>query len=145
MKKSNPTATPGCQDRGCLGCRNERGKGGQCRRGNIQYQVGCLTCPDDKKDVYIGETSRNLFTRGKEHDRKFLSNNEDSFMIKHQLQHPGQPANFAAKVTGSFSDCLTRQVSEGVSIRRCPHAVMNSKSEWHQPALWRVTSQLERE
>ena len=42
------------------------------------------------------------------------------------------------KVIGQFQDCLTRQVSEGVSIRRSSDRVCNSKSEKHQLALWRV-------
>ena len=49
-------------------------------------------------------------------------------------------------VTGTFRDCLSRQVSEGVQIRRCAGFtnIMNSKSEWHQPVLWRVISEIER-
>ena len=66
-------------------------------------------------------------------------------MKKHQEEkHSSQPAVFDAKVTGSYKDCLSRQVAEGVAIRRCEANVLNSKSEWHQPALWRVRSELER-
>ena len=72
--------------------------------------------------------------------------NSDSFIKKHQDEkHFGLPADFGAKVTGQFQDCLTRQVSEGVSIRRSSDRVLNSKSEWHQPALWRVQSEIVRE
>ena len=37
-------------------------------------------------------------------------------------------------------------VVEGVQIRRCAGStkIMNSKSEWHQPALWRVRSEIAR-
>ena len=74
------------------------------------------------------------------------NNNQESFMKKHQEQrHAGLNPNFEAKVTGVFRDCLTRQVSEGVSLRRSDEEVLNSKSEWHQPALWRVQSELRRE
>ena len=146
MQKSNPTATPGCGSKKCLACRGERGKGGSCRRGNIQYEICCNLCPDEVKSAYVGETSRNLFARGVEHDRKFETKDRESFMIKHQTEkHDGQPVTFEGKVTGSFRDCLTRQVSEGVTIRRCPYEILNSKSEWHQPGLWRVRSQLEKE
>ena len=66
-------------------------------------------------------------------------------MEKHQEEnHDGQPAVLVAKVTGMSRDCLSRQVAEGVSIRRCKTKVLNSKSEWHQPSLWRVRSELER-
>ena len=138
-------ATPGCDDRSCLAFKEGRGKVGPCRRSNVNYEVGCQLCPQDGKCVYLGETSRNVYTRGKEHDDKFKNQAEDSFMSKHQdSKHPGQPGMFAAKVTGTFRDCLSRQVSEGVHIRRCEYQVMNSKSEWHQPALWRIRSEVER-
>ena len=102
--------------------------------------------PDEAKSAYVGETSRILFARGMEHDRMFETQDKESFMIKHQTEkHNGQPAEFEGRVTGSFTDCLSRQVSEGVTIRRCPYKVLNSKSEWHQPSLWRVRSQLEKD
>ena len=146
MQKSNPTATPGCTDANCLACKDGRGQGGPCRKGNIQYEVACHLCPDEDRGMYLGETSRNLFTRGEEHLRNYEKGSEESFMRRHQEEeHPGQPADYHAKVTGTFRDCLTRQVSEGVHIRRCRGQVLNSKSEWHQPALWRVRSEVERE
>ena len=145
LQTSNPLATPGCSDKQCLACKAERGKGGNCRRSNINYAVGCQLCPQDKKSVYLGETSRNLYTRCREHDDKFRNQSEDSFMQKHQTsKHPGQPGMFSAKVTGTYNDCLTRQVAEGVFIRRCEYEVLNAKTEWHQPALWRIRSEVER-
>ena len=66
-------------------------------------------------------------------------------MLKHQsTHHVGQPVEYSAEVIATFNDCLSRQVAEGVEIRRCEHAVMNTKSEWHQPALWRIRSEVER-
>ena len=57
---------------------------------------------------------------------------QDSFLQKHQQEkHQGRPAVFTAKVTGKFQDCLSRQVAEGVEIRRCTAYLMNTKSEWH--------------
>ena len=145
VQKSNPTATPGCNATDCLACRRGGGKGGNCRKGNIQYEMACRLCPDDGKCAYIGETSRNLYTRGAEHVGKYETGNCDSFMVKHlEEKHRGEEADFDAKVTGVFKDCLTRQVSEGVQIRRCGYSVLNSKSEWHQPSLWRVRNEVER-
>ena len=72
--------------------------------------------------------------------------NPDSFIKQHQVEvHQDMPADFAARVTGTFKDCLSRQISEGVSIRRCPAKVLNGKSEWHQPALWRVQNEIVRD
>ena len=152
-QKSNPTATPGCPDANCIACKHERGGGGQCRQGNVGYQMECVPCQETAtqterqrdRTTYIGETSRNLYTRGMEHTSKYETQHADSFMMQHQVEkHNCQPADFTAKVTGRYRDCLTRQVAEGVAIRRCQTSVLNSKSEWHQPALWKVRSELER-
>ena len=100
-------------------------------------------CPEGDQHVYIGETARNLYSRGKEHMANAQSRNREAFMKKHNLEkHHGADEDFCAKVTGSFKDCLTRQVSEGVYLRKSPHSVLNSKAEWHQPALWRVRNEI---
>ena len=150
VQKSNPTATPGCDSTDCLPCSNGRGRGGNCRKSNVQYQLECALCPDTDTDgcIYVGESSRNLYTRSREHISKYESRklNKDSFIKKHQIDaHNDRPAQFKAKVTGVFKDCLSRQISEGVEIRRSSRNVLNSKSEWHQPALWRVQSEIVRE
>ena len=145
VQKSNPTATPGCADSDCLPCRGGRGKGGSCRKSNVQYSMECNQCPDSDPTVYIGETSRNLYTRAKEHNDKSLAKASDSFMWVHQEEkHSGAEADFNAKVTHSFRDCLSRQVSEAVYIRRSDIPVLNTKSEWHQPALFRVQNEVVR-
>ena len=142
VQRSNPTVSPGCQDGGCMACQSEGG-GGNCRKSNVQYEMSCNLCPSDNPSLYIGETARNLFTRSKEHLANYASRNRESFMRKHQVDHHyGAEAAFSAKVTASFQDCLSRQVSEGVYIRRNQNTTLNSKSEWHQPALWRVRSEI---
>ena len=146
VQNSNPTAKAGCQSGDCLACKGERGQGGNCRKSNVQYEIKCNLCPDDAQSVYIGETARNLFTRSKEHVQNYGRQYKESFMRNHQIEsHYGAEADFGAKVTGVFRDCLTRQVSEGVWIKRTPHKVLNTKSEWHQPALWRVRSEVTRD
>ena len=100
-------------------------------------------CEGEGKSVYVGETSKNLYTRGLEHSKKYEGVKEDSFLQKHQVEkHFGRPAVYTAKVTGNFKDCLSRQVAEGVEIRRCAANLMNTKSEWHQPPIWRIQSEI---
>ena len=147
IQVSNPTATPGCQSGDCLACKGGRGTGGNCRKSNVVYRLDCDLCPEDQC-TYVGETSRNLYTRAKEHVNKYMSRKTraESFITTHQDdKHSGLPADFKAKVIDSFKDCLSRQVSEGVHIRRGGPDLLNSKSEWHQPALWRVRSEIQRE
>ena len=78
--------------------------------------------------MYIGETARNLYTRRKEQIANFVARKKESFMKNYQLEkHHGADADFSATVTGMFRDCLSRQVSEGVHIKRSQHIVLNSE------------------
>ena len=145
LKRANPTETIGCRDRRCVGCRDEAGAGGNCRKSNINYEMECQLCPPGQRAKYIGESSRNLFSRGQEHESKYRNRKKGSFMLKHQVkEHNGAAGLYAARVTGSDRDCLTRQVREAVQIQRCQEPVLNAKSEWHQPALWQVQSEIYR-
>ena len=83
VQKGNPTATPGCADRACIVCRGGSGRGASCRKSNVQYQLECNLCPDEDKSKYIGETSRNLYSRGLEHQAKYEAGDTDCFMKKH--------------------------------------------------------------
>ena len=104
LQRSNPTATPGCTESDCIACSMERDKGGDCRKNNVNYEIECQLCPEGKKHVYIGETSRNLYTRGKEHlnnnrNRETVGDDGVSFMHRHmEEQHKGQQNNTTKEV-----------------------------------------------
>ena len=145
LQKSNPLETVGCDSTDCLPCKQGRGEGGQCEGCGVNYQIECQLCPDGQKSLYIGESSRNLYSRSLEHLRNYRQGSPNSFMLKHQnSKHGGEEAAFQAKVTARTRDCLTRQVREAVLIRRSQVPVLNSKSEWHQPGLYRVQQEVER-
>ena len=147
LQRSNPTESNGCNKDDCLGCYYERGKGGKCHKNNINYVVECQVCKEEKA-IYYGETSRNLYTRMIEHQRKYKDEREkeesedDGFMKKHMKEyHSGEEGRFKAKVTHHNRDSLSRQIREGVQIRRANKPLMNTKSEWFQPPLFRVQSE----
>ena len=143
VHKSNPTATVGCEHADCLSCRSGKGGGGDCRRCGVNYSIECQLCPDGRKSMYYDETTRNLFTRGIDHENNFRTKNIKSFMLKHQRQeHQGSAGSYTAKVTGTAKDCLTRQVREAVHLRRSSVPILNSKTEWHQPALFRIQREI---
>ena len=102
----------------------------------VTYEIECGLCQGADRSIYVGETSRNLFTRGYEGWKT------DSFLLKHQLEkHDGCAAVCTAKGKKKYKDCLSRQVAEGVQMRRCEANLMNTKSEWHQPPIWRIQSE----
>ena len=103
--------------------------------------------PSPRQEPVYRRNQQESVLQGVEHQAKYEAGGTDSFMSKHQTEkHAGQQADFKGSVTGKFRDCLSRQVSEGVQIRRCAGFtnIMNSKSEWHQPTLWQVRSEIER-
>ena len=120
-------------------CSQPGGAGGGkiCLKNKILYEAKCLKCADSK---YIGESDRNLFTRGSEHEK-----NKSGFIIKHQNEkHNAEPPEFRWKVLKTFRDPLSRQTAEAVSIRRHQGELLNSKAEFHQPLLVQVRSEVVR-
>ena len=145
LQTSNPLKSPGCSSPDCLPCEGGRGEGGDCRGCGVNYQLECQLCPGDAMSVYIGESSRNLFTRTQEHLSNFRRGEQNLFILKHQSSsHQGEEPSYKAVVTANTKDCLTRQVREAVLLRRSQVPVLNGKSEWHHPALFRVQSEIER-
>ena len=117
------------------------GGGGSCHKNNVTYQYEC------KIDgaVYIGETGRNLYTRGKGHQEKYEKRSENSFMHAHQMEYDGNHADFNTRVTGTYKDPLSRQVAEAVLITRSTgstNEVLNSKAEFRQPPIVRVRKEV---
>ena len=89
-----------------------------------------------------------MYTRCKEHvgHSRGVGDSESCFIKKHLLEvHGGMEGRFEARVTHTNKDSLTRQIREGVLIRRAEGSVLNTKSEWFQPPLYRVQSQVVRE
>ena len=94
-------------------------------------------------EKYSGESSRTFYTRTKEHLAGYATKKEDNPMLKHQLNfHPGVDPDYSMRVLQVFKDPLTRQINEGVRInsnRSTPGYLMNSKSEFRQGEVARVT------
>ena len=116
----------------CMLCR-EKGTG-KCRTNNITYSLECKQC----KDIYIGETSRNAYTRGKEHESQMDRKDKNSVMLRHQQhKHPGETPSFEMKVTGTYRSALDRQISEAVKISRAKDKLINNKTEFRQNRIMR--------
>ena len=79
------------------------------------------------------------------HKEEIIENKDSNAFAKHlQLFHPeriGDPSVFKLKVESTFSKPLERQVTEGIAITNSnADILMNSKSEYLQPAVQRVTT-----
>ena len=101
-----------------------------------QWGIGVFTL-ENPQETYILEVENTWL--GTEKGRAL-----PSWSSTRSMPMRGEEADFKAKVTASTRDCLTRQVREAVLIRRSQVEVLNGKTEWHQPALFRVQSEIER-
>ena len=143
LMRSNPMASDECGKDDCPVCK-KGGRGKICHKGNINYEDKCNLCGEaDAK--YFGESARNLYTRAKEHEKKFMRQDENSFMFKHQTEyHNNQPPDWSFKVIKSFKDPLSRQVGEAMLIKNHQGILLNSKAEFHQAPLVRVRQEIVR-
>ena len=57
-------------------------------------------------------------------------------------RHDSNPVEFEMKVVKSFRDPLSRQVTEAILIKNHQGELLNSKSEFHQPSLIRIHSEI---
>ena len=67
------------------------GEGGKCEKNGVGYRIVCLTCQmDGLSTIYEGETARNAFTRGMEHQDALRLEDEENALWKYCLvQHSG--------------------------------------------------------
>ena len=82
--------------------------------------------------------------RGLEHQDGLKKQNDDNPLWKHCLvQHEGRLVEFKMTCLQSFKTAFMRQVNEGVRIACCGADIcLNSKIQFHQPALVRITATL---
>ena len=117
---------------------------GQCNRENVVYKGQCLECKDlGKESVYIEETSRSGYVRGKQHleaiqDHMKHPNNAFSKHIKDN--HESRIPKFQMNVIKYYQTPLERQVREGIEIIRArADIIMNSKLDHYQTGMRNVT------
>ena len=104
-----------------------------CSKMNLVYENICTDCnpgaskkgeqEDIRTDIpttYIGETSRSIYERSKEHWEGARKGCLKNHMVKHQLlEHGGeQKPNFFMRIRGHYKTALARQVADAVMIRR---------------------------
>ena len=130
-----------------------------CNKRNLVYENICLKCNPSAvtrgelkeaytttPSLYVGETARSIYERGREHWADYKSQSSDSHIYKHHMLHhnsEGEP-EFIMKVVGHHSTALSRQVGEAVRIgRRGAGSLLNSKSEFNRCSIVRLTLEQE--
>ena len=134
----------GCPYPDCLLC--ECGEiGASHTRSGAEYSGICNLCEADGKVAnYEGETGRSGMLSVAQHKEAILNQDNTNAFAKHlavfHKENAGDISAFKFKVNQTFKKCLERQVTEGVKIKNSKaDIIMNSKSEYHQPAIHRIT------
>ena len=132
-----------CKEQECLACRNSE-KFSNCRKTNIGYQITCKLCKSRGKNrIYQGESSRNLYLRGREHLNQLKNEKSNSVMLKHNMnEHENEleRVEYEMKITGSFRKPLGRIIDEGLRIKHTKkEELLNSKNEFFGPSVKRRT------
>ena len=124
------------------------GEGGGLRhqRAGALYRAACKLCAAlGRSTVYFGESGYNGYTRIGEHAADVRSGDLSNAFAKH-LREDHHDADRSKvedvvefEVIRTFEKPLERQVAEAVFIHNCKaDKLLNSKSEWEQPAIERL-------
>ena len=135
----------------CISCTQEtRGETiPPCRKRSVLYENICLKCNPEAGDeekmkkwtpplhppsIYVGESARSLYERGKEHWANYKAGLENSHILKHHLLHhkgEGKP-EFHLRPIGFFRTALSRQIAEACRIQKLgEEIILNSKDEFN--------------
>ena len=133
LVKSNPFSRIPCS---CIVCSSDLLKMEKvdCRVHEVVYRATCLGLDKNAnpcQSFYIGETSRSIGERFKDHIEKFEARSEKSvFWLHCRDDHGGVFQRLEVKVECKRpSDAMLRQISEAVYIER-DDPDLNKKSEW---------------
>ena len=148
----------GCERPNCPVCYWSKGKGVRCSKEGVCYSLECQVCEEEeKRALYIGETSRSGRERIQEHmwlfSHKKESCHEDctkwhkcskngSTLWEHSKEkHEGRlkKEDWKVTITSSHRTALGRQVTEAVRIsNEGLDSLLNSKNEFGANALSEV-------
>jgi hypothetical protein len=92
-----------------------------CRATSVTYEIKCLDCENKEfpgKHKYIGETSGNAYSRGREYLLGLKGKRDTSFLWGHcNDAHSGEVPQFQMSVLKRYkNDFMMRQIMEAVGI-----------------------------
>ena len=134
-----------CGQPGCMFCLSEEGGGSSHSRANCTYKGSCKYCAQMGLEAsYYGESAFSGFYRAESgHSKAIEKKDLSNAFAKHlNIFHPeaeGDKEAFNMKILQTFKKPLERKITEAVLINNSKANIkMNSKAEFHQPAVTRV-------
>ena len=112
----------------------------------MTYKIKCLGTREDDpeeqcEEPYHGETDRNAYTRGREHEVDLANERECSVLWKHCVEkHSSVKQKFEMMVMDrARNDATKRQILEAVRIQRAgSEQIINGRGEWNSNRVPRV-------
>ena len=149
LQNNDPFKRKSCRDaQWCMVCKGEDGEeGGDCRESGVTYKIKCLGKKEGNQEEqcgepYHGETDRNAYTRGREHEANLNNERENSALWKHCIEkHGSVKQRFEMVVVDrARNDATKRQILEAVRIQRAgDEQILNGRGEWNSNRVPRVT------
>ena len=118
-------------------------------QGNKEVSRQLAVCSNSRQNqesrlgIYIGESSRSLFERSKEHIKDAINFKADSHIIKHWiLTHPVSDTMppMSIRIQETYSDCLSRQLGEALKIHFSNDTLLNGRNEYLSNCVTRLTT-----
>ena len=140
---SNLLKDAGCERADCDICK-QGSEGMSCYSSNVTYRNRCMICSrEGRSSSYIGETSRSLYERSREHVSLYTNSKEESHMLQHMRdEHEDEEkADFKWEIIKSHKSSFERQISEAVYIRmeEGKSKVLNNKQEYSRCILPQIS------
>ena len=137
LAPNDPWGVSKCADPECFVCSTSVGDlKVSCRTPGILYKIFCTRCEEEgKKSVYVGQSGKNGYSRGKKHLEDFAARNNSHCMVIHcRVHHPNEQmlaSNFRMVPIRAYHTPLERQISEGLCIYNSDvDVLLNSGTEW---------------
>ena len=136
LSNSNPWSGQPCMRTDCWACSST--PAGEvptnCHSEGVMYSIECKACSAaEVTTTYIGETSRSLYQRSREHRALLRGKNEDSVLWEHCVEvHGSMLQEFTVRVLQKHRTAFNRQINEAVLIRYCKSDIkLNRNDEWN--------------
>ena len=119
---------------------------GNCRKENVNYEIECVRSDGDY--IYVGETARNAYCRGREHLKGIKCKDRESVFVEHVTCLHNSDfdydacSGFKMNVCETHKSALNRVVTEAVKIEKCSRPTLNRKTGYRANSVLRLTSSL---
>ena len=146
LTKKNPWGGVDCERKKCWLCHGgEEKQLGKCIEEGVLYRISCLGCLQRGIETsYIGETSRDLYSRIQEHMMGLENMKKENAFWEHcMIYHNAAMQTFKIEMIGKAFSAFVRQIKEAVMIINNPaNLSLNRKNEWNGSNIPRLVIQV---